>query len=174
MKFFTTIFGTALLVALSAQSAFAAPEVKLGYVDLQRALTESTKGKAAQKDYEKAVQSAQSKLDEKKGEFERLRDSFSKQQASLNPDALQKKEEELLEKERDIKRSFKDSQEKLRRTNAQMVGDLMKELRSAVEAVGKEKGLTVILEKGSNAVLYADNDIDITDEVVARFNKNTQ
>ncbi len=160
-----------LFVGLQVSSAHAAPEVRLGFVDLQRALTESRTGKAAQKDYEKAVLAAQSKLDVKKSEFEKLREAFSKQRESLNADALQKKEEELIEKERDIKRSFKDSQEKLRRTNAQMVGELMKEIRVAVAAVGQEKNLTVILEKGSQAVLYADSKIDITDEVVSRFNK---
>ncbi len=159
---------------INAGVAEAAPGLKLGYVDLQRALSESRTGKAAQKDYEKTVLAAQAKLDKKKGEFEKLREDFAKQRDSLNEAALQKKEEELIEKERDIKRSYKDSQEKLRRTNAQMVGDLMKELRKAVAAVGKEKGLTLILEKGSPAVLYADGEIDITDAVVSRFNEQTK
>jgi outer membrane protein len=148
--------------------------MRLGYVDLQRALTESRVGKKAQKEYETAVKKAQGDLDIKKSEFEKLRESFTKQRESLNADALQKKEEELMEKERDIKRSFKDSQERLRRTNAQMVGDLMKDLRVAVEAVGKSKSLTVILEKGSQAVLYASDEIDVTDEVVEKFNAQSK
>lgn len=171
--FFPLLLGLFFL-SIHVPTASAAPDLKLGYVDLQRALSESRTGKEAQKDYEKTVQAAQAKLDKKKGEFEKLRDDFAKQRESLNATALQKKEEELIEKERDIKRSYKDSQEKLRRTNAQMVGDLMKELRKAVAAVGKEKGLTLILEKGSPAVLYADGEIDITEDVVSRFNEQTK
>ncbi|MCB0325510.1 MAG: OmpH family outer membrane protein, partial [Bdellovibrionales bacterium] len=113
-------------------------------------------------------------IDKKKDEFEKLRSAFDKQQGSLNEDALVQKQEELLQKERDIKRSFKDSQDALRRKNALMVQDLLKEMRRAVAAIGKEEGFTVILEKGSQAVLYADNSIDITDEVVKRFDNQTK
>jgi outer membrane protein len=55
-----------------------------------------------------------------------------------------------------------------------MVSDLVKELRRTVEGIGKKNKYTVILERSAQAVLYADNSIDITDEVIKQFNEQTK
>lgn len=158
------------VVAPFAGTASAAPELRIAYVDLQKALAESKAGKKAQKSYEQEVKQAQAKIDKKKDEFEKLRASFQSQRDSLNKEALAEKEEKLLAMEKDIKRSFTDSQETLRRKNAQIVNELVKDVRKVVDEVGKAKNFTFILEKNAQAVLYTDSSLDITDEVVAKFN----
>jgi outer membrane protein len=165
-----SLFGFALG---SVPVAEAETELKVAFVDLQKALAMSKAGKAAQTSYQREVKKAQSGIDKKKGEFEKRKESFQKQRDNLNERALVEKEEELLQLKKDIERDFKDSQQKLQRKNAVMVGDLIKKIREAVASVGKEKSLTVIFEKSSQTVLYADTSIDITDEVVARFDKMT-
>ena len=161
-----------ILIGVGTSEAYA-DGFRLAYVDLQKALSSSKAGQKAQKGYEIEVKKAQASIDQKKDEFEQLRKSFDKQRDSLNDKARQDKEEELLGMERDLKRSFKDSQDTLRRKNTVLVADLLKQMRTAVESVGRDKGFTVILEKGSQAVLYADNRIDITDEVVSKFDEMT-
>ncbi len=154
--------------------ALAAPaQFRVGYVDLQRALGESRAGKAAQKDYEGEVAKEQGSIDKKKQEFEILRSNFSKQKESLNDGAKQDKEEKLLTMERDLKRAYQDSQEKLRRKNVTIVGDLIKQLREVVQDFGRSEGYTMILEKNGNSVLFADSSIDITSPIVSRFDGAT-
>ena len=158
------------LVAVSLPGqALAAPELRVGYVDLQKALTNSKLGSAAQKKYEEEVKAAQAKLDVKKKEFEGLQDAFQKQKESLNDKARAEKQEQLINREKDLKRTFQDSQEALRRRNNQLVGDLIKDIRKAVNEVGKAENFTLILEKSAQSVLYADNSIDVTDKVVKKF-----
>ncbi|MCB0344547.1 MAG: OmpH family outer membrane protein [Bdellovibrionales bacterium] len=148
-----------------------AADLRVAFVDMQRALSESEAGSKAQKDYEKVVKEAQDELNSKKADFDRQQEKYSKQKNSLSSTAKTERQEKLLSMERDLKRSFQDQQESLRRKNAQLVGGLVRELRDVVSQVGKKEGFTVILEKGSQAVLYADNSIDITDEVIKEFNR---
>ena len=159
--------------ALVTTEAWSAPELRVAYVDIQKALELSKSGKKAQKGYEQEVKSAQKELDRKKDKFSKLRGDFEKQRGALKETSRLEREEELLQMERDLKRSFKDSQEKLRRRNTLLVADLVKELRRAVSDVGQKKGFTFIFEKGSQAVLYADSNIDITNEVVKVFDQRT-
>ncbi|MCB0360950.1 MAG: OmpH family outer membrane protein [Bdellovibrionales bacterium] len=154
---------------LSAQSEASSPDVRVAYVDVQKALAESVAGKKAQKDYEKEVLQAQKDIDVKKGDFESKKEQFTKQKDSLSQDARAKREEELLQMERDLKRKFQDSQEMLRRRNAQIVSELVKKIQDVVSEVGKEDGFTLIVERSGQSVLYADADIDITPKVVQRF-----
>ena len=83
--------------------------------------------------------------------------------------AVIKKEEELIEKEKSLKRSFVDSKEALRRKEGLLKAELIGGIRKVTAEIGKEKSYSLILEGGDNSVLYADSGIDITDEVIKRF-----
>lgn len=158
-------------VALFAGTASAAPELKVGYVDLQRALSESDAGKAAEGKFQEEVKKARAGIDGKKKDYEALQESVKKQKDSLSAKALADKDEKLMAMEKDLKRAIQDGEDTLRRRNAQLVGELVKKLRSVVDQVGKDDGYTLVFEKGAqSAVLYADQSIDITDKVVKKFN----
>lgn len=171
MKINRSVLGLCLAMALVLVPgvAYAAPELKVGYVDMKRALGASKAGAEAQKRYEAEVKKAQASVDGKKKEVDALKDAYKKQRESLNEKARAEKEEQILSAEKELTRSFQDSKEKLRRENASLIGDLVKRIMSVVGTVGKEQGFTVILEKGGDTVLYADASIDLTDAVVKKF-----
>ena len=150
--------------------AFADNDLRLAVVDLQQALAESTAGKKAQEEYQHDVLEAQKNIDLKKKEFEKKREALKSQKDSLNEKALLSKSEELMTVERDLQRAFKDSQEMLQRKNATIVNELVKNIREVIEGIGKEQKLSLILEKGSQALLFSEGAKDITTEVVERFN----
>jgi outer membrane protein len=169
--------GPAIIVALfiavitfAVRPASAAPELRIGVVDLQKALTSSKEGMKAQKAYEAEVKKAQAGLDKKKEEFESLKKSFEKQRQSLNDQARAQKEEELITTEKEVARSFQDAKEQLRRRNQVLVTDLIKEIRTVVEEVAQASGYTLVLERNAQGVLFADNAVDITDKVVEKYN----
>ncbi len=162
----TALPGTGLpLVGVDTAQA----EFRVAFVDMQRALQASEAGKEAQKKYDIEVKKSQSKIDEKKADFERLQKSYSKQKDSLNEKARGDREEELGSVEKELRRSFQDTKENLQRRNGQIVGELVNELRKVVEEVGQDEGYTLILEKGSPLLLYGDSKIEITEEVIKRF-----
>jgi len=168
-----TVFALTLsLTVFSLVSrAQASPDIQVGFVDIQKALASSEAGKDAQKKYDAEVKKLQAKLDDKKSEFESLRQNYQKQKESLNEKARADKEEELLTREKDLKRQFQDSQESLRRKNGQLVGELVEKMKKVVDEYGKAQGYTVILEKSGQTVLFADSSIDVTDQIVKKFDQ---
>jgi len=156
---------------LFLQAQISAAEVKIGVVDIQKALAASKVGQDAQKKYEGELKKSQTEIDQKKGEYEKLQSTIEKQKSSLNPKALADKEEQLLALEKDLKRSFQDKKEELRRENMRIVGELVGKIRKIVEGISKDSGYTLVVEKNGQGVLYADPRYDITEEVVSKFDK---
>jgi outer membrane protein len=52
-----------------------------------------------------------------------------------------------------------------------LVGPLRDKLLGIITDYGKEQGYTMILERNTPGVIYTKEALDITDEVVQRFNK---
>jgi len=173
MKRASSFISVIVFCLCAAGSVSAAPtgELRVGFVDLQAALSATKAGALAKDSYEAEVKAAQANLDSKKKELSRQKAEFTKQRDSLSDEAKLSKEEKLMSLEKDLRRSFKDTEEQLRRKNGRLVGGLLKKMRTVVDEVGKEEGFSLILEKGSQAVLYADTSIDVTDKVITKFNE---
>lgn len=169
-----TFSSVVLSILFLAQFASAAPDLSVAYVDIQKALETSRAGSKAQKEYEGEIKSAQDKIRAKKQQLEDKQAAFLKQKDSLNAEARVQREEEVVNLEKDLKRSLEDAQDSLQRTNAVLLKDLIKDLRNVVSEVGKEKGYTIIFERAGTGVLYADNSIDITNLVVERFDARSK
>lgn len=166
MKLNTSIIIFALLFATNV---FADSSLKVAYVDIQKALEMTKAGQKVQKEFKSEVDSEQKSIDKKKAEYENLKESLDKQKSSLNESALREKEENLMGLEKELKRSFQDSQDKLRRKNATLVGELVKKMRELIEKMGKEEGYSMILEKNGQGLIFADPSLDITESVVKKF-----
>ena len=159
-----------LLIALiTLLPTLALAELKVAVVDLQKALATSKAGKKAQADYQKEVEKAQSSINTKKKDFEEKRASLKKLKDSLNKKAIQKKTSEIAKIEKELQKSYRDSQQNLRKKNATVVSELIKKMRVVIDKIGAEEKLSLILEKGSQALLYSAGAEDITDKVVSKF-----
>ncbi len=166
----TSLFFVSPFVAAAEKQG----KLKVGIVDLQKVLASSKAGHKAQEKFKAETKDAQAKLDKKKQAFDKLKEDFQKQQKTLSASARDSKQEKLIQMDKDLKRSVQDLQEGLQRKNNQLVAGLVTDVRGVIQTVGKEKGFTVIFERGSQSVLYADNTVDITNEVVQAFDKSKQ
>ena len=176
-SFFRSSFLFSVLVAVALSLAMASTayaEPRIAFVDIQKALAESNAGKRAKTDYEAEVKRAQSEIDKKKQSFQKKREAFEKQAKSLNQNARSEKQEELISMEKDLQRDFKDSEERLRRKNNVIVGELISKLRSVVKTVAEKQDYSLVFEKNSDAVIYASSQIDITPNVITAFNSSSK
>ncbi len=168
MKKFAMLTIAAILFFVS--TSFAA-NLKIGYVDLQKALNESEGGKHAKKSLEELIKSKQKVIDEKGAEIEKLKEEINKQAAVLSKEALQKKQDELDKKIREYKRFIQDSQDEVKKKENELTAEILKDLRRIINEIAKEEGYTIIFEKAEGLILYADKAIDLTDKVIQRYNK---
>lgn len=161
------------IITLFAFNAHAA-EFKIGYVDLNRALNESVKGKTAVKILEDMVKEKQAVIIEKEKELKALDDEIAKQASILNPDAIREKQSKREKLMRDYQRMVKDSQDEVQQKRNEFMEEIINDLRKTVVQIGKDKGYSIIFERVASGILYILEEVDVTDALIEQFNKDSQ
>jgi outer membrane protein len=155
---------------LLAPAALAQSDLKVGYVDLQRALTESNAGRRAKEKFKVEVDKMQATLQKQKDSIERLKTQLEKKGPVMKESERTNLEEDYRKKLRDFERSYKDSQADLQRKDNELTGSIIEDLQGVIQEYGKREGYTLILEVASSAVLYGSDSADLTDKVIAEYN----
>ncbi len=171
-------FGTPLVMAalillgglgISSTAAAEDSSLKVGYVDLQKALTSVEEGKEARKRLKQDYQSKQQKLNQKQKEVKKLKKELQQQSAMLSEEAKRKKQKKLQKKMQELQQTYMTLQRDLSKKEASETKEIFKEMRGIVEAIADEKGYDLVLEKKRSSVLYANDAMDLTDELIERF-----
>ena len=166
-------FGRAAVLTVLVAALAPAPsraEVKIGVVDMQRALNECNAGKKGKDEVRKKFERAQNELKRQREDLDRLRESYDKKALVLKEEERRNLEKDLEAKSLDFKRKYEDYQRDLKRTDAELTSGIVEQLYGIVGSYAKERGFTVVLETSSGALVYANPDVDITDEVIKRHN----
>jgi len=159
---------TLLFVAALPAVAHAA-DVKIGVVDLQRALNESAAGKKAKEQFKVEFDKMQNGLKSEKDALDKLKDDLDKKSAVLSDDQRKSKTDDFERRRRDLRRKLEDSDAELRKKDQELTGSILKDLAVVIQEIGEKEGYTVILENSSSSVLYGSKSIDITDSVIKAF-----
>ena len=159
------IIGVVLLVLTAAGTARA--DIRVAYVDIQRALNICRAGKEAKVDFRGRIERLQSQLEGQQSEVEQLKDELQKKGPLMQPDQRQNLEDEYARKLRQFEENYKNSRDDLQQKDSQITGAIVRDLATVVRQVSQKEGYTMVFEKGS--LLWAIPSIDITDEVVRAY-----
>ncbi|MEJ2697043.1 MAG: OmpH family outer membrane protein [Candidatus Sulfobium sp.] len=155
---------------VAGRCAYAENNVKLGVVDLMKALNESDAGKKAKAELESVIKSKQAVINEKGKAIEKLKAELDKQSSVLSPDAKKSKEDDLDRMMRDYQRMVSDSQSDVKKRESELTGGILKGLRAVIQQIGRKGGYTMIIEDAEGIVLYSRKSLDLTDEVIKQYN----
>lgn len=160
-----------LLVGVGVSSTASAEDdsLKIGYVDLHKALNSVPEGKEAKKRLRKDYQSKQKKLRQKQKEVRKLKKELQNQSMALSKEAKRKKQKKLQKKMRNLQQTYMKLQKNLSKKEAKETKDIFKEMRSIVREIAEEKDYDLVLEKKKSSVLYGKEKMDLTDELIERF-----
>jgi outer membrane protein len=146
-----------------------AADLKVGCVDIQRAVNECNAGKEAKKVITKEVEKFQRLIADRQKELQTMKESLDKQSPMLNPEARATKEKEYQSKLREFQRWGEDNQNEINQKRVEMERNISTGLQKVIQKVGADEGYTFILEKNETIVLFASKAIDITDRVIKAF-----
>lgn len=166
------------LIVLTCVSSFlglaSEGNFRLGFVDLQKTLQNVEAGKTAKSTLEKEVTSKRTGLEKQQQALQKEAEEFEKKAGLMNESAKSQKQQELQKKFSELQKTAAESQMELQKRERELTKPIIDEIRSVVEALGKEKGLTLVLEKNEGAVLYAQSGEDLTEAVIERFNSRSK
>jgi len=168
VKYWIVVLATLLCVS----TGWAQDRVKIGFIDIQRAISESQAGKRAKQNFQVEVKKAENDLLKAKQELERLKSDLDKKGPLLKEEERRNLEADLQRRYVSYQRSMQDQQQSLRQKEGQMTSDILKDLEKIVDEVGKTEKFTLILER--NQILYSDQGIDITNKVIEVYNSRSK
>ena len=168
-RFALTLIALSLLVA---GPAFAQAGPKLGIVDFQRALNEVEEGKTAKSTLEGRYEQARLEVEAKRAAIEQMGADLEAQKPMLSVDALRQKESEYQAKMIEFQQIMMEQQQTMALMEQELTGDILEKLYAVAGTIGAEGGFNLIVE--ASAVVYVNGTVDITEQVIARFNNKQQ
>lgn len=164
--------GLGLLLGGLLLTSVALAEVKIGYVDMQKAIQATAAGKKAKDNLDAEFQKKKSFLDKRKADIEKMGQDLEKKKSVLSEEVLGKKQMELQEEMMKFQKTVAENQLEIQKKEKDLVEPILNKLRTVIEKVANEKGYAMVLEKQGQNILFAQKDADLTDEVVKAFEKD--
>lgn len=164
-----TILFLILLVAVLVLTGYTQPLPKIGVINSQQVLENSAEGKrviAQLQDKDKRVQDELAKLDE---DIRKLESKLNTQRLTLSEQSILDLRSDIDRKRTDRKRRAEDSLRELQELQLRLFNKVKGELMPIIEQLGKEKGFDIIFDLANSGALYFNPAIDITDEVIKRY-----
>ena len=163
------IVASAVIAYSPAAMAADAPANTIAIVNIQQIMHESTAAKSVRDALESKQKSYQTELSKKDDELRKEEQALSKQKGVLSKDAFEKKANDFRKKATDIQKEVQSKKAALDGGFERALAEIQKVVTDIIADMAKEKGFVVALP--TSQVLYFDNKLDITNDVLAALNK---
>jgi outer membrane protein len=162
------VFLTMIAVFVCANTVMSADVAKIGVVEFQRLLDNSDAGKEFKAQINEKGKKMEAELKGKGAEIEELKKRLEREALVMSKEMREEKEREFRIKVNDIKTLQKKYEAELQGVQKKMMGQLQADTLEIINEIGKSRGYLMIMDK--RGVLYAPSTVDITDEVIKRYN----
>jgi outer membrane protein len=146
-------------------------DLKIGYIDIQRALNESDEGQRAKKRFKEQLDRLQEDLAKQKDQVDALKDQLAKKALVMKEEERRNLEKEYQRKLREFERAYEDTQGELQLKDSELTRDLIQDIQVVIQAYGRKGGYDFILEQSGSGLLYGDSKLDITDDIIKAYDQ---
>jgi outer membrane protein len=168
MSFRRFVQGVALALPLLLPTA-ARADLKVGYVDLQRALSEVEEARAAKSRLQSSVNAKQKELEKEQDALRKEKETLDKQMSTMNDEARRAKQTEFEGKYLALMQKLERSKAELAETEQRELQPILSRMQQVIGQIAQREGLTLVLDKNSG-LLYAPPSLELTNEVVRLYN----
>ncbi|MES3038728.1 MAG: OmpH family outer membrane protein [Bdellovibrionota bacterium] len=168
----TTLNKLKYIVALCVLclSPLAFGETKIAVVDMQKAIQSTSAGKKAKADLEAEFEKRKKDLQKKEADLKKMQEDLEKKRSVLSEEVLQKRQGEFQEEMMKYRDLVGKNQMEIQKKERDLSGPIVDKVRKVIAKIAKEKGYSMVLEN-SAMVLYSEAGSDITDQVIAGYEK---
>lgn len=159
------------LVALALLLPAPAAAEKIGFVDVREVLSRSNAGKKAQEEFKKVYEKRKAAIQSRDKELKKQTEAFQKQRPGITETAAKEKEMELQKKYREFQRMVSRAEEEVQRKDQELSRKLIPEIYKVIHVISARDGYTLILDINNPVVIYSYKGNNITEQVIAEFNK---
>ncbi len=147
-------------------SAVAAEQIKLGYVDMQRAIQETAAGKKAKSELEAEFNKRKKELEKHEADLKKKSEDFEKRAMVLSEDVRAERQIELQREMAKYRDLVGRSQMEIQKMERDLTQPILERMSQVIEEIAKKEGYSMILERSEQNVLWAKDELDLTDKVI--------
>jgi len=146
-----------------------APSSVIAIVDVQQLLQDSLAARSVQQQLESQRSKFQSEIADEEADLRKAEKKLTKMRGTAQTDAYAEEEQKLRQRFLTVERQVQSRRKALDQAFTESMNAVRKGIVDIVSAVAKERGVNLAIVK--QQVIWNDQTIDITDEVLARLNK---
>lgn len=149
--------------------AYAEKAPKIAIVNIQKIMRDSSAATSVRDQLKSKQSSFQTELDNKEKELQKEDQELVKQRANLAEDAFNQKVNSFRQKANQARQEIQTKRTQLDKGFSGALTQIQNTTIGIITEIAKEKNIDLVIT--GSTVLYASQEMDITDEVLARLNK---
>jgi len=157
------------ILTIFVAQGFAEQVFQVAVVDSQKTLQNSLEGKKAIAILQEREQKINNQLAEMDKKILDMDNKLKTQRLVMTFEAQEQLSFDLDNMKTERKRVAEDSFKEWQRLQFQLFNKVREKVNPIIENVAKEKGFSLVLDTASNAIVYFSLSVDITDEVIKRY-----
>jgi len=142
---------------------------KYAFINIQRIAAESAAGKELASKVQALNQQKVSELNERNKQLQATQQKLEAGASVLSPNAAAQLQKDIERMQVDIQRFTEDAQQEVGGLQQQLQDEFQARLSPIVQQVAQEKGLHLLFSAADSGLVWADLSLDITGEVIQRF-----
>lgn len=166
---FASLALSASPVLLPALSSPAQAEVKVAVVDFQQAINDVKEGISAQGRLEGMFAEKRKAIEGMEKKLAALQEDYQKQAMVLSDAARSQKEQEIMALQSQYQQVYMQSEQEMQMAYNREMEGLIAKMQVIIAGMAEEKGYTIVVEKTEGGVVFAATSLDVTAELVKRY-----
>jgi outer membrane protein len=146
----------------------------VGIIHIQNAIISTKDGQKAAAELNTRFQPKKAEVEKKQSSIAQLQDQLRKGSNTMSEEAKDKLMREIDQNTKALNREVEDDQAELDQEQGKVYQELGQRIMTVIDKFAKDNGYALILDVSSQQtpVLYATNSIDITQDIIALYDKN--
>lgn len=158
-----------LAVPVNAQS----PANKVGVISIQGAIAGTNDGQKALQQLDAKFRPKQKEFDQRQSELSQLQDQFNKGGSVLSDEKRNELMREIDRKRKTLERDMSDTKDEFTAEQQRVLQGLGQKMMTLIEKYAKDNSYSLVLDVSNpnTPVLYASPAIDLTQDIIALYDK---
>ncbi|MEE4365595.1 MAG: OmpH family outer membrane protein [Desulfotignum sp.] len=151
-------------------AAFGAGETKIGVINFEQIMKESSAGKMNQKVLNQRGQELKEKLEGEKQTLDEVNKALERESLVLSAEKKREKERDFRIQINDFKKMQEDFANELKNLEIKLINEMQKAVFEIANEIGQKENFLMIIERKNAGVIYIADHVDITDTVIKKYN----
>lgn len=141
----------------------------IAFIDSQLVMHELPTAQEAERQFTEIMQEYEGELEAMGREIDQMIADLQQEHEQLSPEQVEEREEAIRQRELEYNLRVEELEEEAHQRRAELLEPILRQMSETIEEVRQDRGVEMIFDAASQAILAADPELDLTGEVIQRL-----